>query len=158
MMLIEQRVKLIKIIGYLAIGSLGIVSYMIFLYIKFGQPLAFITAQKAHGWLVGNSVQNLSATFSVIKIFFVVLILISVVYWWKPKKSFSIYSLSFLLIPLLGGQFGGFNRYILMAFPVQFMLYDKYKDRHTAYTLVIVASAILWTYTLLQYTGGYIGS
>lgn len=158
LMLLEQKEKIYRIISYMVIGSLGIVAYMIYLYEKFGKPLAFITAQKNHGWLEGNVVLNLINTFNILNLFFVILILVSVIYWWKRKKSFSIYSLSFLIIPIIGGEFGGFNRYVLMAFPVQFMLFDKYRDRSTLYTIVIIAFSILWTFTLLQYSGGYTGS
>jgi hypothetical protein len=82
---------------------------------------------------------------------------LAVIYWWNRKRSFSIYSGLFLLIPFAGGQFGGFARYCLMVFPVQFMLYDYLKDKRVLYPLVIAGFAVGWTYFLLQYAGGYIG-
>jgi hypothetical protein len=62
-----------------------------------------------------------------------------------------------LCIPLLGGQFGGFNRYVLMAFPVQFMLYDHFRSSKNMYPVILAATSVLWCYFLLQYAGGYIG-
>ena len=61
------------------------------------------------------------------------------------------------MIPLLGGQFGGFVRYTLMDFPVFFMFYDYLRKKSLAYPVFISLIAIGWTYILLQYTGGYLG-
>jgi hypothetical protein len=158
MMLFEQKARLSQIIKYFIISCLGLIGYMIFLAVRFSNPLSFITAQRAHGWVDSGYLHHISSTFSIINIFFIILLLASVVYWWRRKKSFSIYSLTFLLIPLVGGQFGGFDRYTLMAFPIQFMLYQQLKNKHLTYTLVLVAFTVVWTYTVLQYMGGYTGS
>jgi hypothetical protein len=57
----------------------------------------------------------------------------------------------------VGGQFGGFERYCLMAFPVPLMLYSFFRQKTTAYSIIIAISAIFWTYFLFQFSGGYIG-
>jgi Gpi18-like mannosyltransferase len=158
LMMYEQKVKIKKILAYLIISSLGLLAYITFLYNNFSKPFAFITAQKSHGWLQTNYIHNITTTFSIDNIFFLALLLIAAIYWWSRKKSFSIYTLLFLLIPLAGGQFGGFDRYTLMAFPIYFMLYEKFHNKSMSYTLMLVVFAIAWTYTLLQYTGGYTGS
>lgn len=146
--------------AYVLVGSLGLIAYMAYLFNKFNHPLAFITAQESHGWVQIHQgyIHNLESTFSILNIFFVALLVLSVIYWWSRRKSFAIYSLAFLLIPIAGGQFGGFNRYTLMAFPIQFMLYEKLRNKPLAYALVLSVFSVLWTYTLLQYAGGYTGS
>ena len=55
--------------------------------------------------------------------------IISAFYWWGRKKSLAIYSLLFVALPLAGGNFAGFSRYTLMAFPLQWMLAKNLKTR-----------------------------
>lgn len=160
LILYEQKVKIKNIILFLLLSSLGLLTYMAYLYNKFGKPFAFITAQKSHGWiqLHHGYIHNIESTFDVVNIIFIAMLLMSTIYWWNKRKSFSIYSFSFLLIPLLGGQFGGFDRYVLMTFPIQFMFYDKFKNNHLSYAIVLSIFSILWAYSVMQYTGGYTGS
>jgi hypothetical protein len=160
LILLEQDEKISRIVAYAMVGSLGLASYMAFLLNKFNKPFAFISAQQSHGWLHTGSgyIYNLENSFNVTNVFFILLLVLSVIYWWNRRKSFAIYSFCFLLIPLVGGQFGGFDRYALMAFPVQFMLYERLKDKPMAYALILVVFSITWAYTVMQYSGGYTGS
>ena len=151
----EEKAKLIHTIATVAVGSLGLIAYMAYLNMKFKQPLAFITSQKSHGWLA-NSFSGLSSI-SFFNIVFIILLILAAIYWWKKRLSFSLYSLMFLLIPVVGQQFGGFNRYVLMAFPVPLMLYKYTEKRSNLYLLTMVMTSIAWTYFLFQYAGGYIG-
>ena len=48
LILFENRTKLLKIYTGIIIGMLGILSYMIFLYIKYGNPMEFVVTQKGH--------------------------------------------------------------------------------------------------------------
>lgn len=157
-MMLEQKLKILKAIEYIFIGCLGLIVYMSYLFDKFSNPFSFIVAQKAHGWVQRGYFHNLANTITIFNVLFIILLLITIFYWWNRKKSFSIYSATFLLIPITGGQFGGFDRYILMAFPLQFMLFQTLKKHNLAYPLALSGSAILWTYTLLQYFGGFTGS
>jgi Gpi18-like mannosyltransferase len=156
MMLWEEKQRLRKIAISVLVGSLGLVSYMVYLFARFRNPFEFITAQQAHGWLE-QSKHSPDLGIGWLNVIFIVLIVLSVIYWWNRRRSLSIYSLLFLAIPVIGGQFGGFNRYLLMAFPVQLMLYGKIKDSTLAYPICIGLSAVLWAYFLFQYTGGYVG-
>jgi hypothetical protein len=88
---------------------------------------------------------------------FICLLIIAIVYWWHRRRSFAVYSFLFLLIPIIGNQFGGFNRYMLVAFPVQFMAYDYLKKKNLTYSLTLAFMGIIWAYFALQYAGGYIG-
>lgn len=157
MILLENRRSFLKVFISMAIGSLGSLSYMTYLYFRYGNPFEFIvTQEKVHGWFQHTLVSQ-AHNFSPLNIIFFIPVLLSVFYWWKTRKSFSIYSILFLSIPVLGGQFGGFVRYTLMAFPVFLMFYDYLKDKVLLYTLTIMLMSIGWTYLLLQYAGGYIG-
>ncbi|HEY4963206.1 MAG TPA: hypothetical protein VIH90_00730, partial [Candidatus Saccharimonadales bacterium] len=113
--------------------------------------------QKSHGWF-SHAYTELSSQINFFNIVFMFLLVVSSIYWWKRRKSFSIYCLMFLAIPLIGHQFGGFNRYVLMAFPLQFMIYDKFKKNPAILTLILCVSTVLWTFTALQFMGGYTGS
>lgn len=157
----EQKERWYKILASLAIGSLGLLAYMIFLLRRFHDPLAFLHSQEQiHGWL-RSGFSNLLQTVDAFDVLFIVLLGLTMWYWWRRRKSFAVYSLLFLLIPFVGRQFGGFNRYALMAFPLQFMLYDFFRTKKApkaAFPYVAALLAVAWTYVLLQYAGGYVGS
>jgi hypothetical protein len=119
--------------------------------------LEFLKSQThIHGWLRANYLNLLLST-SYLNAFLAGLLIIAAVYFWDKRKSFSIYSLLFLLIPLVGAKWGGFNRYVIMAFPIPIMVYQFFKNKQ-AYVWVVMLTAIFWTYTLLQYAAGFISS
>lgn len=156
MLLFENKIELKKIFVNMLIGSLGIISYMGYLYYRYGNPLTFVLTQEKHGWLQHFFISQAN-NFTPLNIISILPVIISIFYWWNRKRSFSLYSITFILIPILGGQFGGFIRYILMAFPVFFMLYDYLWQKAELYYVTLLVLAIGWTFILLQYTGGYIG-
>ncbi|HUC87988.1 MAG TPA: mannosyltransferase family protein [Candidatus Binatia bacterium] len=156
LILLEEGVKRSRVILGAAIGSLGLISYMYFLWRRFDRPLAFITSQEDHGWL-RPGFSRLASTIDLFNVVFIILLILTVIYWWNRRKSFAIYAFLFLMIPLIGRQFGGFNRYVLIAFPVQLMLYSYLRNKKLAYTFIIAFMAIIWTYFTLQYAGGYVG-
>jgi hypothetical protein len=151
----EQKEKLTKILATLVIGSLGLVAYMIFLQVHFNNALAFVSAQKSHGWLQ-YGYADFATEIASLNGLFLLFVLTAVVYWWRRRKSFSVYSLLYVGIALLGGL-GGFGRYALMVFPLQFMFYDYFRDKKLGYAVVIAIFSIFWTYFTLQYAGGYSG-
>lgn len=156
LILLERKVSIQKVFLTLIISSLGLAGYSYFLYRKFASPFAFILSQKSHGWL-NHHYTEIFQSADFFNLVFVCLLIIAIFYWWHRRRSFSIYSFLFLLIPIVGNQFGGFNRYMLVAFPVQFMAYDYLKKKNLTYTLVIVLMSIVLAYFTLQYAGGYVG-
>ncbi|MEI9914087.1 MAG: mannosyltransferase family protein [Candidatus Saccharibacteria bacterium] len=156
MILWEGRVKLKKIITTLVLGLIGLAGYSYYLGVKFSHPLSFILSQKSHGWL-NHHYTEIFQSIDFFNVVFIVLLLLTIVYWWNRRRSFSYYSFLFLLIPIIGNQFGGFNRYMLVAFPVQFMAYDYFKNKHLSYAFLLALMGIIWAYFTLQYAGGYIG-
>lgn len=155
LILIEEKEKLKNVLVTLIIGSLGLVGYMVYLWVHFKNPFDFIAAQHDHGWLRHSLLSRLGSL-STLDIILGVTIIITIIYWWKRRKSFAIYSLLYLLIPLVGGQFGGFPRYTLMIFPIQFMLYDYFRSKKLGYQLLLIVFSVGWTYLLLQFAAGYI--
>ncbi|HUC95797.1 MAG TPA: mannosyltransferase family protein [Candidatus Saccharimonadia bacterium] len=156
MILIEEKTKPIRTFISFIIGSLGLVAYSIYAQIKYHNPIEYLYTQRNHGWL-RHSLLSRFASFSVLDYLFLIIVLYAAIYWWKKRKSFSIYAGLYLLIPLVGGQFGGFPRYTLMVFPVPLMVYSYLRDKKFAYLAMIAITAICWTYFLLQYAGGYVG-
>lgn len=156
MVLYEQKETVRHIVITAGIGSLGLLCYMDYLFVKYQNPFAFVSAQRAHGWLQHNY-STLLSELDIVNLLLIVLILIAAYYWWSRRKSFSVYALLYLCIPIFGGQIGGFDRYALMAFPIQFMLFDRYRDRLLSYAMILSVSTILWTHYVFLYSGGYIG-
>jgi hypothetical protein len=156
LILLEEGGKIKNVIASLIIGSFGIIGYMTFLGVKFSKPLSFLTSQKSHGWLQ-HGYGNFFSSLNIISVLLMVMLAVTVVYWWPKRKSFSIYTLLFLLIPFVGKELGGFNRYVLMAFPFQIMVFELLRSRKTAYSFILAFTVIFWTYFLLQYAGGYVG-
>jgi hypothetical protein len=157
LLMLEQNAKLIKIVSTLAVGSLGIIAFMVFQAVKFHDPLAFLAAQKTHSWL-NFSPGHIISEFDTLNGMFMVLLILSVIYWWRHRKSFSIYSLLYVFIIFLGGRdLSGIGRYSLMAFPLELMFYDYFRDKKLGFPLAIVLSSVFWVFFLLHYTGGYTG-
>lgn len=156
LILFEQKQSIQRVITSMLIGSIGLLSYMYYLAVHFSKPFAFISSQKSHGWFKGSYLDIFNSV-DLFNIIFMLLLVVSVIYWWKRRKSFAIYSFLFICIPILGKQFGGFNRYVLMAFPLQFMLYEYLRNKKVAYSLATILLGITWAYFLFQYAGGYVG-
>ena len=156
LILLENKINIGKVITTFVIGMLGIGSYSYYLANHFNNAFAFVSSQKVHGWLTFH-ISTFFKSFELINAVMVVLVVFSIAYWWNKKKSFSIYSFLFLLIPLIGGQFGGFNRYCLLDFPIALMGYSFLRDKRAWYTLIIIIASIGWAYYAFQYLGGYVG-
>ncbi len=156
MILYRNKISKNKLLTTFILGMIGLISYMIFLNKKFGDALAFIYSQQHLGWFHW-SLSHYIADMGWLNVLMILLVTVSVIYWWNRDKILSLYSLLFLLLPLVGGQFGGYNRYVLMDFALPLMFFDKFKDNKNAYPIILAASSILWAYFLFQYTGGYVG-
>ncbi len=157
LILLEESVPLKKVALSTAMGSSGLLIFMGYSYVRFHNALEFLKSQThIHGWLKANYLSLLSNT-SYLNAFFAILLIITATYFWDKRRSFSIYSLLFLLIPIVGAQWGGFNRYVIMAFPIPIMIYQVFKDKQ-AYVFIVMLTTIFWTYTLLQYAAGFISS
>jgi len=157
LLLWEARLKIWQILVSLVLGGMGILSYIIYLWRTKNKPLDFVHAQKGNNWLSGHYISTIINSLTAIDLLMYSLIILSVVYWWSRRKSLAIYSMLFVLLPLIGGNFAGYSRYSLMAFPLQLMLLDKFRSSRVLYPLVLVLSAILWSYFVIHYAAGYTG-
>ena len=156
-LLYENKQSIFKIIIFGAISSLGFISYLIYMKNKFGNYFAFLAAQKNHSWWSLSLSHFITGVTSRDGLFFILLFITSL-YWFNKQKSFSIYALFYIIIAFFtNNTFSGLARYSLMAFPIEFMLYDYFKDKKTGYLIVIIISTIMWTYFVTQYAGGYTG-
>jgi hypothetical protein len=156
LILLEQKVNIWKVMATVIVGSLGLVSYGLYLLSRFHNFFAFISSQESHGWLHGDYL-HLLASAGLFNVIFILLLILAAAYWWSRRKSLSIYSLLFLLIPLVGRQFGGFNRYVLLAIPIPLMLYGYLRNKKVGYLIAIVVLSVVWAYFLFQYAAGYNG-
>lgn len=158
LMLRRMRVDNRRILASLAVGCSGIVAFMVFLWIRFGNPLQFTVGHRHNGWLHFSSYfQSLFSSVTALALLAYVLLITTAFYWWHKRREFSLYTILYLLLPLAGGVFGGYIRYALVVFPVQFMLFESTRKRVLAYPVILAISAILWTFFFIHYAGGYTG-
>jgi hypothetical protein len=155
LLLLEEKYSIIKTVVAGLIGSLGLFSYMTYLYVKFKDPLEFLNAQMMHHWL-RNRIWNHFSSMSLLDFFIIVVLIITFFYWLKRRKSFSLYTLIFIAIPFFGGQFDGFARYSLMAFPSQLMIYEYLRNKNTLQIFSYISTAILWTYSVMLFAAGFV--
>ncbi len=158
LILLEENVPRHTVAFTVAIGSLGLVTYMSYLYDRFGRPFAFLESQQIYHHWTSYGILNLIVTATPSRVLSLILVIAAGVYWWNRRRSFAIYSWLFLAIPIFGRQYGGFNRYVLMAFPIMWMFYGWLRHKSTIFPYAAAILGILWTYFLLQYAAGYIGS
>jgi len=157
LIMLEAHERLRRVVVQAAIGCLGLLIYMLFLFVHTHNALAFVAAQSSHSSVHVNILHILSNIGTRNGIFFLLLVA-ACLYWWRRRKSFTLYTLLYAGIIFLGGRgLSGMGRYALMAFPVQWMLYDYFRDKKIGYTVVLVLCSIGWAYLLLQYAGGYTG-
>jgi len=117
------------------ISGLGLAAWCIYLWVQFGDPLAFVAVQAAPGWNQGSGPHTwfkvvyigtmvfgpvdvaIRTTAQALMCLFAVLLLRRV--WRRFGWGYAAYSVVVLAIPLLGTKdFMGTGRYVLVAFPV----------------------------------------
>lgn len=156
-LLYKKGLPPLKILATMVISGLGLAGFSAYLLVRFNSPLAFVLSQQSHGWL-NQHYNELFSSVDLFNLIFVILILISAYYWYRRKRiEFSVYSLAFLLIPLIGNQWGGFNRYMLSNYPISLMIYDALKNKEVLLKVALIATSIAWAYFTFQFAGGYIG-
>ena len=155
LMLFEEKVSKIKSLAVGAIGSIGIIAYSIYLWIKFNSPFEFVHSQTVHHWLK-NKIWYSYDSISILDLFLLISLITTVIYWYKRKRSFSFYTLLFIAIPLIGGQFDGFARYTLMAFPMQLMFFDYLKNKIESQFISLMILSSLWTYSVILFAAGFV--
>lgn len=140
-------------------GVLGLMAYMVYLYVNYGDFWFFIKGQQVwceaagrcqftfpltpllqSGWLLLSGVMRVSLSFRFIDWFSsVVFLSLLLLVWKKLPKYYFVYSLVVLLMPLLSGTTTSMIRMTLLAFPVFLILPDFLKNKW-----IIVVALILF--------------
>lgn len=125
-------------LGIICLIPLGMFSYMLFLYARFGDPIAFNTTQSAWGrkligpiaiiyqdiaGLIGGNILKGEIFYHVLldlTAFFAV-IFIAIAIWKRLGESYALYSLISVIIPISSGS-QSMTRYVLIIFPMFMML------------------------------------
>ena len=160
------------IIG-ITLAPVGLLLYMLFLYLKFYNPLYFLTSQPAFGaqrsalpfvllpqvivryikMLLSVPVFSLSYLNIVLELLatFIPLVLLFLIYK-NIKKSYLWFILSALILPTLTGTLSSMPRYSLVIFLIFPYLVNKYPNR---VTLIYIASGVLQAVLLTLFIRGY---
>ncbi len=154
----EKRLPLKQIALKSLSGIVPFGLFLIFLAHRFHNPLQFLQAEKMWGHFNGSYVSSLAHSLNLFNLIGLAGIVVAVYYWSRRRRlGFAAYSLLYLLTPFISGSFDGFNRYILMVFPLQWLLVELITKRPQLFTLTLAAFASLWGYFIIQYFGGYTG-
>ena len=154
------------------LATSGLWLYMVYLWVNFNHPLAFMTAQRA--WHKNDNVGNnffkavtlqpfyhLSdifhigiETYTLDPWFFLIFLLLACFMGKRLLKPHRIYSIGVLLLPYLTlsgtSGFKSFTRYIVLAFPVFIIMADLLKQsRVTRLVLIVSFAVILFVYTAM---------
>jgi Gpi18-like mannosyltransferase len=158
---------------YLMLVFLGLGIYMLYLNKSFGNPTMFVDIENSYGKhmtlnifsvFIKNFMDFFKNPFAVQYIqhlheyiaallFFVS----AIVSYFKLRKSYFIYAISYMLLILLMGNIGSFNRFVLLAFPV-FILWAKLIKNEFAHQLLIfILASFLIVFTAFFTIGRWSG-
>lgn len=151
---------------------LGLIFYMLFLYINFGNPLLFLTSQEIFGQgrtstsivlppqvlyrylkilITSSGLPLFNAVFELLATLFAFLLLLLNLK--VLKREWLIFSLSSLLVPALTGTLTSMPRYALVAFPI-FITLANLKSNPLKWALAAIFLILLFCTTTL-FTQGY---
>lgn len=141
----------------------GILSYMAYLYCKFGDPLAFVNAQKSFGRLdmtYGGTFatfhnyppfeQILYASCGLTVCMSIVILCVK-----KAKPAYIVYAVAIMLSILRFGLFDSFQRYTSIIFPVYLALALIGRKSHYVDLFITLLSAMLMSLFVVLFTAGY---
>lgn len=138
-------------------APLGLLGYMTYLWIAFGNPFQFIEAQHGWGRLSGNPIQNLISSFTPIYLWFLPLLAggLWLIYRYLGVP-WLIYSVVFIAIPLASGRLDSLNRYML-ALPPLFLSLTLCTERAPQWLkiLYITSSAFLLAWGIIFFSNNY---
>lgn len=145
--------KLVPVVA----APIGLIGYMVYLAFTFGNPFEFIAAQQNWGRLDSNILANLISSFRPLYLWY--LPVLGVMLWatWKYLgKTWFIYCLVFILVPLSSGRLDSLNRYII-GLPPLFLALSLYLETKpiALRTFYISMSAFLLAWNILFFTNTY---
>jgi hypothetical protein len=175
----NQMVKwkyFIKPVGIISLGSIGLLSYMYYLYKDFGDPLLFFSVQEEFGGgvrqqsfisypqVIWRYIKILATArpfdlkyFTYIQEFlFGTLGLLGLIYSVKKTRfSYVIFALLAFFLPTLTGTFSSMSRYMLVCFPIFILLANWSQKSKIFRYLWFSISGILLVFNTLLFIQGY---
>jgi Gpi18-like mannosyltransferase len=157
----------------LAVGTLGLFSYMGYLWYEFGNPLYFYQVQSEFGsgresnlillpqviWrylkILGGSTSFDLRYYAYWQEFLVSMVVLVIIVWsWKKiPLSWSLFSLGAFLLPTLTGNLSSMPRYVLVCLPVYFLLgwlWSKRPSLAIAAYVLLAAGLMINTVLFIQ--------
>lgn len=138
-------------------GVFGLLAYMAFLSVYFGNPLEFLEAQKSWGRLEGNVITNLISSMRPVFLWFILILIVGLKSIWQYLgKAYFVYSLIFILLPVSSGRLDSINRYMLSLIPLFLALAFAASTKPKAIQFGYVAlSSFLLAWSIILFANGY---
>lgn len=137
------------------IAPLGILSFMFYQYLKFGEPLAFFKSQMEWGRRFTLNTEHFQLTtpasfanLSTDLLFFLVCLIAGILLIKKIKASYGLYVLSTAFIAVSTGTLMSVSRFTLILFPI-FILVASIKNRQFKFGWMLTSILLLAVYTAL---------
>lgn len=172
---VTKKLNIILDFFCILLGTLGLIFYMIYLDLKFKDPLFFYHVQSEFGagrqeqlvfypQVVWRYVKILSTVpfnlryFSFVQEMLAGTLSFVIIFWGFCKKvpiSWLLFSLGSLLLPTLTGTFSSMPRYILVAFPLFILIADYLENSKKAQILWFTISTVLLGFNTILFIQGY---
>jgi hypothetical protein len=157
-------------------GSAGLLSYMLFLWYVFGDPLYFLHVQSEFGagrqeslvifpqvvWryikiLVTYQPHDLKYLSIIQELVFSLLTGLGLLIGWYKKipVQYILFSAICFIIPTLTGTFSSMPRYILVCFPLYILLAQGLENRRWLFWAYLVGSILLLSLNTMLFIQGY---
>lgn len=157
------------------LSPLGLVSYMTYLYFKFGDPFLFSTAQNYWGRKTIISISGFTKTFgsylhdlysfnfengpyfvanALDFITFVVFFTLAIIVFLKIRKSYGLFMILSLIIPAMTQSYISMGRFCAVLFPA-FMFFSKISRRQPWGYALIMLFLMLSTLVILMFVNYY---
>ncbi len=164
-----------QLVALLAIGTLGLLGYMLYLWRFFGDPLYFLHVQAEFGagrsetiiiypQVVWRYLKMLITVkphdwkfFSICLEFLAgTLPMLALLKWWRlVRPSYLLYGLACFLLPTVTGTFSSMPRYLLVVWPI-FLGLAIWSKKHTpSFILYLIFSTVLLIINTVLFIQGY---
>lgn len=174
--LLKNRHNLMSSVLYLILGSTGLLGYLYYLFIRFGDPLMFIHVQTMfdNGRSGGDIILLPQVLYRYLRIlltanpttivylraFWELLTFISAVFillFYRKKMELSqlLFCICAVLLPTLSGTLSSFPRYLLVALPI-FIVISQHLNSRVFWVVTVFQYAILIATTALFVQGIFI--
>lgn len=144
----------------LALPPLGLLSYFSYIWIAFGDPLAYFKTQSTWGrGFVLNTEHFLTTSNTAVAnlgmdvVYLIIGVALSVLVLWRVRVSYGIFCLAAVILPVVTGTLMGIGRYVGVLFPIYIAISQFFPK--TAKKVWFFASMLMLGLTLTLYVHGY---